>query len=164
MILLYHQIIQKDLGRTYCKRIITEKIESINNKINKNKAQYNLDRQTAKISALSTGNASKYESLTGKYILPEKGLLEKAATIERFEYSFLGKELKAQTGIAKKQCQKLHNTFKFDKIIKKEKPILKKYNKSNLIYGSKYSFCPYYNIRNFNSLSLTLKYQILFSS
>ena len=40
---------------------INEKIKAINNKINQNKAQYNLDRQTAKISILSSGNVSKYE-------------------------------------------------------------------------------------------------------
>ena len=40
-------------------------------------------RQTAKISALSSGNVSKYEFLTGKYVLPEKDLLEKAATVRR---------------------------------------------------------------------------------
>ena len=40
-------------------------------------------RQTAKISALSSGNVSKYEFLTGKYVLPEKDLPEKAATVRR---------------------------------------------------------------------------------
>ena len=40
---------------------INEKIKAINNKIDQNKAQYNLDRQTAKISTLSSGNVSKYE-------------------------------------------------------------------------------------------------------
>ena len=73
------------------------KIKTINNKIKQNKAHYNLDRQTANISALSSRNVSKYEFLTGKDVLPEKDLLEKAATIKRFEYSLLGKELKAQT-------------------------------------------------------------------
>ena len=34
-----------------------------------------------------------------KDILPEKDFLEKAATMERFEYLLLGKELKAQTDI-----------------------------------------------------------------
>ena len=71
------------------------------------KAQYNLDRQTAKISALSSRNVSKYELLTGEDVLPEKGLPEKAATIKRFEYSPLGSELKRQTDIAKKQYQEL---------------------------------------------------------
>ena len=40
---------------------------------------------------------------TGKYVLPEKDLLEKAAALKRFEYSPFGKELKAQTGVAKDQ-------------------------------------------------------------
>ena len=34
-----------------------------------------------------------------------------------FEYSPLGKELKAQTDIAKKYYQKLDDTYEFDKII-----------------------------------------------
>ena len=51
-------------------------------------------RQTAKILALSSGNVGKYEFLTSEYVLPEKGLLEKAATIKRFEYSPLCSELK----------------------------------------------------------------------
>ena len=40
---------------------ISEKIKAINNKIEKNKSQYDLDRQTTKISALLIGNFSKYE-------------------------------------------------------------------------------------------------------
>ena len=36
-----------------------------------NKTQYDLDRQTAKISALSLGNVSKYEFLSDKDVLPE---------------------------------------------------------------------------------------------
>ena len=66
---------------------ICEKIKTINNKIEQNKAQYDLDRQTAKLSALSSGNISKIELLTSKDVLPEKNLLEKAATMKRFEYS-----------------------------------------------------------------------------
>ena len=39
---------------------------------------------------------------TGEHVLPEKGLLEKAATIKRFRHPPLGRELKKQqTGIAK---------------------------------------------------------------
>ena len=45
---------------------ISEKIKTIDNKIEQNQAQYNLDRQTAKISALSSENVSKYEFLTDK--------------------------------------------------------------------------------------------------
>ena len=73
---------------------ISEKIKTTNNKTKQNKAQYNLGRQTIKISALSSGNVSKYEFLTGKGVLPEKDLLEKATTMKRFECFPLGKELK----------------------------------------------------------------------
>ena len=43
---------------------ISEKNKTIDNKIEQNKAQQNLDRQTAKISALSSGNISNNEFLT----------------------------------------------------------------------------------------------------
>ena len=108
-----------------------EKIEAINNKIEQNKAQYNLDGQTTKISALSSGNVSKYEFLTGKDVLPEKDLLEKAASVKRFEYLPLGKELKTQTDIAKKQYQKLDHTDEFVRI-KKEKPTIRKYSRDQI--------------------------------
>ena len=51
---------------------ISEKIEAINNKMEQNKAQYDLDRQTAKISSV---NVCKYEFLTGKDVSSEKDLL-----------------------------------------------------------------------------------------
>ena len=38
---------------------VSKKIETIVNKIEQNKAQYNLDRQTAKISAILSGNVGK---------------------------------------------------------------------------------------------------------
>ena len=47
---------------------ISEKIKTIDNKIKQNKAQYDLDRQTAKISALLSKHLSKYEFLTAKEI------------------------------------------------------------------------------------------------
>ena len=81
----------------------SEKIKAINNKTEQNKAQYNLDKQTSKIFALSSGNVSKYEFLTGKDVLSEKDLLEKAVTaLKRFEYLPLGKELKNQSSVAEK--------------------------------------------------------------
>ena len=58
---------------------IIEKIKTINKKIEQNKVQYDLHRQTAKISALSSRNISDYEFLTGKDVLPGKDLLEKSA-------------------------------------------------------------------------------------
>ena len=71
--------------------------------------------------------------MTGKDVLPEKDLLEKAATMKRFKYSPLGKTLKAQTEIAKKQYQKLDDTFGFNKVIKKVEQTFKNYNKLNQI-------------------------------
>ena len=47
-----------------------KKIKVINNKIEQRNAQYDLHRQTAKISALSLGNVSKYEFLTRTDFLP----------------------------------------------------------------------------------------------
>ena len=101
---------------------ISEKIKTINNKIEQNKARYDLNIQTAKISALSSENVSKYEFLTDKDALPGKDLLEKAAALKRFEYSPLGKKIKAQTdrSVTKKQYQKLDNTDEFDERINKK--------------------------------------------
>ena len=59
---------------------------------------------------MSSRNVSKCEFLTGKDILPEKCLLQKAAALKRFEYSPLGKEMKKQTSVAEKYYQKLGNT------------------------------------------------------
>ena len=60
---------------------ISENIDqSNNNKIKQNKAQYDLDRKAAKISALSSRNVSKYEFLTSKDVL-----LEKVAAIKNSE-------------------------------------------------------------------------------
>ena len=43
---------------------MSEKIKTINRKIEQNKGQNNLDRQIAKISALSLGNVNKCECFT----------------------------------------------------------------------------------------------------
>ena len=55
---------------------VSEKIETINDKIEPNKAQYNLDRQTSNILGLSSGNVDKCKFLKKKYFLTEKALLE----------------------------------------------------------------------------------------
>ena len=47
---------------------IGKKIRTIGNKIEQNKSQCNLDRQTATISALWSENASKYEFFTSKVV------------------------------------------------------------------------------------------------
>ena len=52
-----------------------------------NKAQYNLDRKAAKISALFSNNLDKYEYLTGEDLGLKPSIAEQAI----FEYSPLGK-------------------------------------------------------------------------
>ena len=104
---------------------VTEKVKIIDNKTDQKKAQYNLDQQTTKISALPSGNVAKYEFLTGKNVLSEKYLLEKAAAMKRFEYLPLGKKLKEQTDIPKKQYQGLDKTYEFDEKKDDKKPALK---------------------------------------
>ena len=89
----------------------SEKIKTINNKIEQNKTPYNLDKQTANISALSSANISEYEFLTGKDLLPEIELLEKAIALKNWEFSLLGKELKKQTSVAEKQYLGFDNVF-----------------------------------------------------
>ena len=119
--------------------------------------------------ALSSGNVHKYEFLTCQDFLPEKGLLVKAATIKRFKYSPLGSKLKRQSHIEGKQYQGLIKVYKFDKkegneTIKKEhkndneKPTVKEYNRSNLIYNSNRSFYKYYNVKKIDNLSFKSKY------
>ena len=71
---------------------VSDTIIKIDQKIEQNKAQYDLDSETAKISALSSKDLIKYEFLTGTYVLPKKYLLEKAAARKRFEYLPLGQE------------------------------------------------------------------------
>ena len=66
-------------------------------KIEQNNAQYNLDRQTAKIYTLSLWNINKYGFLTGRVVSPEKDFQEKAVAFKTFEYAPSVKELKAQT-------------------------------------------------------------------
>ena len=62
---------------------------TINDQIKDEKLQYNIDREAAKISALSSGKIHKYEHLTGEGILPsnQQQVIEQA----RFTCSPLGK-------------------------------------------------------------------------
>ena len=65
---------------------ITEQVKILDNKIKSNKAQYDLNRQAAKISALSSGELEKYEYLTGENFGYKPGAVQKP----KFEYSPFG--------------------------------------------------------------------------
>ena len=66
---------------------VTDQIKILNRKIKQNEAQYDLDREAAKISALSSNNLDKYEYLTCEDLGLKPSTVEQA----KFEYSPLGK-------------------------------------------------------------------------
>ena len=65
---------------------------TINDRIKEEKLQYDINREAAKISSLSSGKIHKYEYLTGADILPsnQQQIIEQA----KFAYSSLKKALK----------------------------------------------------------------------
>ena len=66
---------------------VTDQIKILNRKIKQNESQYDLDREAAKISALSLNNLDKYELFTGE----DLGLKPSTVKQAKFEYSPLGK-------------------------------------------------------------------------
>ena len=75
----------------------------------KTQAQYDLDAQIAKISALSSGKGSKHNFFNLQRCFTRKWPATKSCYSENIW--LLGKELKAQTDIAKKHYQNLDNMF-----------------------------------------------------
>ena len=69
---------------------LTEQFKILDDKIKASKARYDLDREAAKISALSCGELEKYEYLTGEDLGYKPKVLEKV----KFQYSSLGEALK----------------------------------------------------------------------
>ena len=74
---------------------------TIEDQIKDEKLQYDINREAAKISALSSGKIDKYEYLTGEEILPsnQQQIIEQA----KFTYSPLGKAFEEQTKAIKDQ-------------------------------------------------------------
>ena len=67
----------------------TDEPKTLDDKIKANQAQYNLNREAANISALSSKNLDKYEYLTGEDLGYTLSVIVKA----KFEYSPLGMTL-----------------------------------------------------------------------
>ena len=88
---------------------------TINDQIKDEKLQYDINREAAKVSALSSGKLHKYEYLTGEDILPstQQQIIEQT----KFTYSLLGKafdkQIKTLEGQGKKQVDAL-NTLNSD--------------------------------------------------
>ena len=68
---------------------------TINDQIENEKRQYDINREAAKISALSSCKIDQYKYLTDEEILPsnQKQIIEQA----KFTYSPLGKDFEKQT-------------------------------------------------------------------
>ena len=77
---------------------------TIEDQIKDEKLQYDINREAAKLSALSSGKIDKYEYLTGEEILPsnQQQIIQQA----KFAYYPLGKALEKQTKIVKDQGKK----------------------------------------------------------
>ena len=77
---------------------------TIKDQIRDEKLQYDINREAAKISALSSGKIDKYEYLIGEDILPSNQyqIIEQA----KFTYSPLGKSFEKQTKTIEDQGKK----------------------------------------------------------
>ena len=77
---------------------------TIEGQIKDEKLQYDINREAAKISALSSGKIDKYEYLTGEEILPanQQQIIQQA----KFTYSPLGKALEKQIKTIEDQGKK----------------------------------------------------------
>ena len=82
---------------------------TIEGQIRDEKLQYDINREAAKISALSSDKTDKYEYLTGEEILPsnQQQIIEQA----KFTYSPLGKAFEKETKTIKDQGEKQIKTI-----------------------------------------------------
>ena len=143
---------------------VTDQIKIIDNKIKANQAQYDLDRLTAKISGLPSGELRKYEYLTGEDLGYRPSVLEQT----KFDYSPLGKVFNKglddnddkKEGLLKRlkniedkneeQLQLFSSTNKISRIAK---------NESDYNYDNKFAFYKFYrDFENYTKRSPGSKY------
>ena len=86
---------------------------TIEDKIKDEKLQYDINRETAKISALSSGKLDKYKYLTGEEILPsnQQQIIEQV----KFTYSLQGKAFEKQTKTIEDQGKKQIKAIQYNK-------------------------------------------------
>ena len=94
---------------------------TIDDQIRDEKLQYDINREAAEISVLSSGKIDKYEYLTGKEILPsnQQQIVEQA----KFTYSPFGKALEKQMKAVKDQGERQVEALKGLKPEKQTKSI-----------------------------------------
>ena len=126
---------QKKSFKSFIKMTLTDDLKNLDDKIKANQSQYDMDREAAKISALSSKELFKYEYLTGEDLEYKPGVLEEI----NFEYSPLGETLSNK---AKSKTDKRNKAVNTDKQGK------------NLFYNSQHSFVKFKDIRYFKELSL----------
>ena len=95
---------------------------TIDHRIRDEKLQYDINREAAKISALSSNKFNKYEYLTGEEILPsnQKQMIQQA----KFTYSPLGKAFEKQIKMTEDQGGEQINAIKDLKDREKKKHML----------------------------------------
>ena len=121
---------------------LTDELKILDDKIKANQAQYDLSREAAKISALSSKDLlDKYEYLTGEDLGHKPSVFEKA----KFEYSPLGMTL-------------INNT---KSKTNKDKAFNKNKQNKYLVYNSQHSFENFKNTNEFKEFSLDSMYKRL---
>ena len=146
---------------------VTDLIKILNRKIKQNESQYDLGRNAAKISALSSNNLDKYELLTGEDLDLKPSTVEQA----KFEYSPLGKIF--NKGLSEED--KKEGLFKrLENIKDKNEELINRFSTTNkasknkinnqsekLIYNANHSFTELKNIDNIKKLSLGSMFNIM---
>ena len=97
---------------------------TIEDQIKDEKLQYDINREAAKISALSSGKLDKYEYLTGEEILPSNQ--QQITQQAKFNYSPLGKAIEKQIKTIKDQGEKQVKEIQYNKDDYKNKLLLSK--------------------------------------
>ena len=114
---------------------------TIEDQIKDEKLQYGINREAAKISALSSGKLDKYEYLTGEEILPSNQ--QQIIQQTKFNYSPLGKAIGKQIKTIKDQGEKQVKAIQDKQIVNinkddyKDKLLLSKKEKSLKIFTIK---------------------------
>ena len=96
---------------------------TIEDQIKDEKLQYDINREAAKILALSSGKLDKYEYLTGEELLPsnQQQIIQQA----KFNYSPLGKAIEKQIKTIEDQGEKQVVTLESLKDSDKKLPLIK---------------------------------------
>ena len=96
---------------------------TIEDQIKDEKLQYDINREAAKISALSSGKLDKYECLTGEEILPSNQ--QQIIQYAKFTYSPLGRALEKQRKTIEDQGKKQFVALESLKAPNKKLPSIK---------------------------------------